>query len=145
MSMPAMTGLVRWRLSAASASRWPTSDGPWAASSDRDHGRGASVTFAALWDSLLPFGRNSQTGGYRRYSFTEADSACRDWFFTAAAQRLLRADCDRNGNLWAWWDPHGVAAPQAGAIVTGSHLDSVPDGGAFDGPLGVVSAFAAID
>jgi N-carbamoyl-L-amino-acid hydrolase len=29
--------------------------------------------------------------------------------------------------------------------VTGSHLDSVPDGGAFDGPLGVVSAFAAID
>ena len=32
-----------------------------------------------------------------------------------------------------------------GGIVTGSHLDSVPDGGAFDGPLGVVSAFAAID
>ncbi len=31
------------------------------------------------------------------------------------------------------------------AIVMGSHLDSVPDGGAFDGPLGVVSAFAAID
>ncbi|MGB3857952.1 MAG: allantoate amidohydrolase, partial [Ornithinimicrobium sp.] len=30
-------------------------------------------------------------------------------------------------------------------IATGSHLDSVPDGGAFDGPLGVVSAFAAID
>jgi N-carbamoyl-L-amino-acid hydrolase len=29
--------------------------------------------------------------------------------------------------------------------VTGSHLDSVPDGGAFDGPLGVVSAFAALD
>ena len=32
-----------------------------------------------------------------------------------------------------------------GAVVTGSHLDSVPDGGAFDGPLGVVTAFAAID
>src|SRR5690606_23973500 len=31
------------------------------------------------------------------------------------------------------------------AFVTGSHLDSVPDGGAFDGPLGVVSAFAAVD
>jgi N-carbamoyl-L-amino-acid hydrolase len=30
-------------------------------------------------------------------------------------------------------------------VLTGSHLDSVPDGGAFDGPLGVVSAFAAID
>jgi hypothetical protein len=30
-------------------------------------------------------------------------------------------------------------------VVTGSHLDSVPDGGAFDGPLGVVSGFLAID
>jgi N-carbamoyl-L-amino-acid hydrolase len=30
-------------------------------------------------------------------------------------------------------------------VATGSHLDSVPDGGAFDGPLGVVSAFAAVD
>jgi N-carbamoyl-L-amino-acid hydrolase len=30
-------------------------------------------------------------------------------------------------------------------VVTGSHLDSVPDGGAYDGPLGVVTAFAAID
>ncbi len=37
------------------------------------------------------------------------------------------------------------AAPRSGAVVAGSHLDSVPDGGAFDGPLGVVSAFAAID
>ena len=34
---------------------------------------------------------------------------------------------------------------RTGAVVAGSHLDSVPDGGAFDGPLGVVSAFAAID
>ena len=47
---------------------------------------------------------------------------------------------DRNGNLWAWWGP-----PGRGAVVLGSHLDSVPDGGAYDGPLGVVSAFAALD
>ena len=37
------------------------------------------------------------------------------------------------------------APDDAAAVVTGSHLDSVPDGGAFDGPLGVASAFAAID
>src|SRR5262249_58551281 len=37
------------------------------------------------------------------------------------------------------------SAQGRGAIVAGSHLDSVPDGGAFDGPLGVVSAFVAID
>ena len=32
-----------------------------------------------------------------------------------------------------------------GALAIGSHLDSVPDGGAFDGPLGVISSFAAVD
>ena len=47
-------------------------------------------------------------------------------------------DADRNGNLWAWW-----GAPGPGALVLGSHLDSVPDGGAYDGPLGVVCALAA--
>lgn len=48
---------------------------------------------------------------------------------------------DRNGNQWAW---HGDSAG-SDAVVTGSHLDSVPDGGAYDGPLGVISAFAAYD
>jgi N-carbamoyl-L-amino-acid hydrolase len=52
---------------------------------------------------------------------------------------------DRNGNLWAWWMPTGWVGEPTGAFVTGSHLDSVPDGGAYDGPLGVVSAFAAVD
>jgi beta-ureidopropionase / N-carbamoyl-L-amino-acid hydrolase len=108
--------------------------------------------FAELWESLLPLGRDPATGGYRRYSFTEADLACREWFTSAAAQRGMPASCDRNGNLWAWWDgpgkpggPGGPGAEPGAAVVTGSHLDSVPDGGAYDGPLGVVSAFAAID
>jgi N-carbamoyl-L-amino-acid hydrolase len=103
-----------------------------------------AMSFAELWDSLLPVGRDATTGGYRRYSFTEADAACREWFFKAAAERSLRADSDRNGNLWAWWDVP-TAGPASSAVITGSHLDSVPDGGAYDGPLGVVSGFAAID
>jgi beta-ureidopropionase / N-carbamoyl-L-amino-acid hydrolase len=107
------------------------------------------VSFAALWESLLPVGRDGLSGGYRRFSWTPEDAACRAWFTQAAAERDLRVLTDRNGNLWAWWDPPGApgALPPAGgeAVVTGSHLDSVPDGGAFDGPLGVVSAFAAVD
>jgi N-carbamoyl-L-amino-acid hydrolase len=102
------------------------------------------MSFAELWDSLLPVGRDATTGGYRRYSFTEADAACRDWFIKAAAERGLRADRDRNGNLWAWWDAPSPSR-EGTAVVTGSHLDSVPDGGAYDGPLGVVSGFAAVD
>ena len=101
--------------------------------------------FAELWDSLLPLGRDPETGGYRRFSFTEADAACRAWFSRHALERALRLQPDRNGNLWAWWDPPASAAPAGPAVATGSHLDSVPDGGAYDGPLGVVSGFAAVD
>ena len=105
------------------------------------------MSFTALWDSLLPLGRDAGTGGYRRFSWTAADEECRRWFFDNAAERGLRAAADRNGNLWAWWDVPGTdpGAGRAGAVVTGSHLDSVPDGGAYDGPLGVVTAFAAVD
>ena len=99
-------------------------------------------TFGALWESLLPVGRDPGTGGYRRFSWTPPELDCRAWFEAAARDRQLRTFPDRNGNLWAWWDvPH----PMGAAVATGSHLDSVPDGGAYDGPLGVVSAFAAID
>jgi beta-ureidopropionase / N-carbamoyl-L-amino-acid hydrolase len=98
------------------------------------------MSFAELWAELWPLGRDARTGGYRRYSWTEADAACRGWFARTATRLGLRTECDRNGNLWAWWGrPGGLAA-----VVTGSHLDSVPDGGGYDGPLGVVSAFAAI-
>jgi N-carbamoyl-L-amino-acid hydrolase len=105
------------------------------------------MSFARLWETLLPIGRDDRTGGYRRYSWTEAELACRAWFRAAAAERELPVVTDGNGNLWAWWDPPGRPAghPRSGAIVTGSHLDSVPDGGAFDGALGVASGFAAID
>ncbi|WP_285662505.1 allantoate amidohydrolase [Actinorhabdospora filicis] len=94
-----------------------------------------------MWRDLAPVGRFEATGGYRRYSYGAAELECRAWFAEAAAARGLSLDADANGNLWAWWGD-----PAAGdAVVTGSHLDSVPDGGAFDGPLGVVSAFAAVD
>ncbi len=100
------------------------------------------MTFAELWAELAGIGRAEPTGGYRRYSWTPADAACRAWFARTANKLGLRTDCDRNGNLWAWWGRTGGGAGPA--VVTGSHLDSVPDGGAFDGPLGVVSAFAAV-
>jgi N-carbamoyl-L-amino-acid hydrolase len=103
---------------------------------------GAGHGFSRHWESLLPVGRDAGSGGYRRYSWTEADAGCRAWFARTATSVGLRTDCDRNGNLWAWWGRPGRGT---GAIATGSHLDSVPDGGAFDGPLGIASAFAAIE
>ncbi|MFG2293661.1 allantoate amidohydrolase [Streptomyces sp. NPDC048603] len=94
-----------------------------------------------MWNELAPIGRDRGTRGYRRYAWTEADRDCRAWFRAQAESRGLTYELDRNGNQWAW-----LGDPAAGdAVVTGSHLDSVPDGGAFDGPLGVVSSFAALD
>ncbi|MFC8417843.1 allantoate amidohydrolase [Streptomyces coelicoflavus] len=99
------------------------------------------MSFHSMWAELLPVGRSSASGGYRRYAWTGADADCRTWFQEQAEARGLTYETDRNGNQWAW-----LGDPAAGnAVVTGSHLDSVPDGGAFDGPLGVVSAFAALD
>ncbi|MFF4214301.1 allantoate amidohydrolase [Streptomyces sp. NPDC001796] len=99
------------------------------------------MTFHSMWAELLPVGRDSASGGYRRFAWSGADAECRAWFEEQAEARGLVHEVDRNGNQWAWLgDP-----AQGDAVVTGSHLDSVPDGGAFDGPLGVVSAFAALD
>jgi beta-ureidopropionase / N-carbamoyl-L-amino-acid hydrolase len=98
------------------------------------------MTFADLWAELEPLGRDPGTGGYRRYSWTDADAQCRSWFIFQAEERGLVVEPDGNGNLWAWW-----GARRPGAVATGSHLDSVPDGGGYDGALGVVSALAAVD
>ncbi len=96
--------------------------------------------FEALWSTLAEVGRDAGTGGYRRYAWTTVDGTLRGWFAEQAKERGLTYELDRNGNQWAWW-----GEPGPGAVVTGSHLDSVPDGGGFDGPLGVVSALLAID
>lgn len=100
--------------------------------------------FRALWDSLSPIGLDAGAGGYLRYSWTAADLDCREWFVEEALDRDLDVSTDGNGNIWAVWCPDGVD-PSLPAVVTGSHLDSVPHGGAYDGPLGVVSALLAID
>ncbi len=90
--------------------------------------------------TLADVGRDAVRGGYSRHLFDDADRTLREWFVERASRIGLDVERDRNGNLWAWW-----GAPGPDALVTGSHLDSVPGGGAFDGPLGVVSALDALE
>jgi beta-ureidopropionase / N-carbamoyl-L-amino-acid hydrolase len=125
----------------------------------------SSVSFEEMWRDLAPVGRSAATGGYFRQPFASAERECRAWFLEQCAVRGLSVEEDGFGNAIAWWSERseeveepfdgaqepprslrsGVSKPRADGILTGSHLDSVLDGGAYDGPLGVASALAAID
>ncbi|WFF08836.1 allantoate amidohydrolase [Micromonospora sp. WMMD1076] len=100
-----------------------------------------AARFRELWDEIAPVGRDAGSGGYLRYALTEPERTLRGWFREQADRRGMPVSEDGNGNLFAWWgDPAA-----GGAVLTGSHFDSVPHGGAYDGPLGIVSAFLAVD
>ena len=95
-----------------------------------------------LWRDIAPVGRSATSGGYFRQPFTTPERELDAWFVEQCAARGLELERDRFGNTVAWWRPEGASGR---AVLTGSHLDSVLDGGAYDGPLGVVSALAAVD
>jgi N-carbamoyl-L-amino-acid hydrolase len=95
--------------------------------------------FVHWFDGLAAVGR-TPTGGWHRLAWTAEDLDARGWFERTAESIGLAVEGDRNGNLWAWWGPAGP-----GAVVTGSHLDTVPEGGAYDGALGVVCGLLAVD
>ncbi|WP_328524507.1 allantoate amidohydrolase [Kribbella sp. NBC_00359] len=105
------------------------------------------MSFESLWADLSAIGRDPDTGGYHRGGWTPTERDATHWFQDQCVARGLHVESDGIGNLVAWWDPldrRGESAHRPG-VVTGSHLDSVIDGGAFDGPLGVVSALVAVD
>ena len=111
------------------------------------------MSFERMWRDLAPIGRSQVSGGYFRQPWTAAELELRDWFREQAAARDLMVEEDPFGNLVAWWRPGASEVEEVAQqlsrdrrpVLTGSHLDSVLDGGAYDGPLGVVSALAAVD
>ncbi|GAA4484172.1 allantoate amidohydrolase [Microbacterium panaciterrae] len=109
-----------------------------------------STTYAdanALLAEILGIGVDTERGGYSRPVFSPAEMELRAWFKARAEERGLTVETDGNGIIWAWWEAERPqdAGRRRDVIVTGSHLDSVPGGGNFDGPLGVASALAAVD
>ena len=110
-------------------------------------GRSMAEDFEQMWRDLAPVGRSAASGGYFRQPFTSAEGELRAWFAAQATARGMALEADGNGTLLATWDPRPSVEPAetTDAVLVGSHLDSVLEGGAYDGPLGVVSAFAALD
>lgn len=80
-------------------------------------------------------------GGVDRQAATPEDKQMRDWFVAFAAERGWPVRVDSIGNLFALveWQP------EADYVLVGSHLDSQPRGGRFDGAYGVIAALHAAD
>jgi len=81
-------------------------------------------------------GRTAPTG-------SDANGAARDYLCDRMREASLAVEVDAVGNVRGRWVPDGVD-PGRAAVASGSHLDSVPDGGIFDGPLGVYAALEAV-
>lgn len=95
----------------------------------------ANAQFGALAD-VDGRGRTVLTG-------TEANELARDQFVDRLEDAGLEVRIDAVGNVVGRWDPP-EADSSAAPVASGSHLDSVPVGGIFDGPLGVYAALEAV-
>ncbi|EMA37258.1 M20 family metallo-hydrolase [Halococcus hamelinensis] len=82
-----------------------------------------------------------QGTGRTVFAGTEPNRRARDRFVERLKQAGLDVRVDSVGNIAGRWSPPGADAEP---IATGSHLDSVPRGGIFDGPLGVYGALEAV-
>ncbi|XVH33087.1 Zn-dependent hydrolase (plasmid) [Haloferacaceae archaeon DSL9] len=91
------------------------------------------------------FGQTDAEEGYGRtvLTGTEADRRARAYFVDRLEDRGLDVRVDPVGNIAGRWVPD-TADSGAAPVALGSHLDSVPNGGMFDGPLGVYAALEAV-
>lgn len=86
--------------------------------------------------ALSEFGRNAQ-GGVDRVAFSQADVEGRQYILSLMEQAGLKVRIDTAGNIIGRREGRGVGFP---VIMTGSHIDSVPNGGNYDGDIGVIGA-----
>ncbi|MDQ3218728.1 MAG: M20/M25/M40 family metallo-hydrolase, partial [Actinomycetota bacterium] len=92
-----------------------------------------------LWSALGEVNRIGATpaGGAERLAWSDQELQARRWFAERAGRAGLDVSWDPAGNVWGF----GGLEP---GVVLGSHLDTVPDGGRFDGALGVVAALEVV-
>jgi N-carbamoyl-L-amino-acid hydrolase len=95
-----------------------------------------------LEQSIEELGRIGQTprGGLTRLGLSDEDKRGRDWMVARMREAGLRVSIDQMGNIFGQRD--GEASLPT--VMMGSHVDSVPTGGRYDGQLGVLCALEAI-
>lgn len=98
-----------------------------------------TASVSASVEALARFGRSAQ-GGVTRTAWTSELFAAYGWVSARMEELGLAVELDAAGNLIGRWN-----AGRDKAVVVGSHLDTVPSGGPFDGVLGVVAAIHAVE
>lgn len=90
---------------------------------------------------LAKFGRDDRGHGYR-VAYTQGDLDGRAWFIAQMKRAGLDPAIDAAGNIVG---KRKGTNPALKPIAFGSHIDMVPDGGNYDGPLGALGALEVID
>jgi N-carbamoyl-L-amino-acid hydrolase len=110
-----------------------------------DHRTSQNLTVDAqrLWESILETARMGGTprGGVKRLALSEEDRQVRDWFAAQARAAGCSVTVDEMGNIFAIRPGRDNSLPP---IACGSHLDTQPTGGKFDGILGVLAGLEII-
>ncbi|MDE5415162.1 Zn-dependent hydrolase [Alkalihalobacterium chitinilyticum] len=92
-------------------------------------------------DELAAIGKTSD-GGVTRFVYTDEEKQAKELFKKWIGEAGLTVTEDPAGNIFARYEGTDSNLP---VVMTGSHIDSVPNGGAFDGPLGCLSSLMAIE
>ncbi len=102
-----------------------------------------AVDKTRLWDSLMQMARVGVTekGGNCRLALTDLDKQGRDLFVRWCKDAGMTVGVDRMGNIFARREGRDPTLPP---IVTGSHLDTQPHGGKFDGVYGVLAGLEVV-
>jgi len=103
-----------------------------------------AVNGSRLWKRLMEMAKIGGTadGGVCREALTDVDKAGRDLFVRWCREAGCSIEIDRMGNIFA--RRSGLQNDSA-AVMTGSHLDSQPTGGKFDGVYGVLAGLEVIE
>ena len=96
-----------------------------------------------LWQSLMTLAELGATpkGGVNRQALTELDRQARDLFIQWCKAEGCTIRIDAIGNIFA---RRAGTDPDAPAVMTGSHIDTQPSGGKFDGNFGVLAALEVV-
>ncbi len=96
-----------------------------------------------LWDALMETAQFGATpkGGIRRLTVSDEDKRVRDWFKSECEKLGCKVEVDEVGNMFA---TRAGRRADVAPIAMGSHLDTQPTGGKFDGVLGVLGALEVL-